>query len=239
MTSFHNIHGVILKKTLYKDSDAILQILTQEQGKMSFYARGIKKAQSKIGALLQVGNVIELEVIQGKGNMANIKNAKTIFIPEIPHYESLRVFQRSLEITQHICQEAHELPHIFHTLSQFIIEFTHTNSELLSFAYEYKLLKHLGFIGDAKTCSKCHEPLAACEHFFLPERGIICNICSSEFPYLSKLPLSIIKILIFFQNDSFKNIKKLQISEEEYKVLQFFIITLRKQFIHKTLKTEG
>lgn len=43
----NKIEGIVLRQSEYRDSDMILSVFTRENGKMSFLARGIKKAQSK------------------------------------------------------------------------------------------------------------------------------------------------------------------------------------------------
>ena len=39
--------GIVLRQREFKDNDVILQVLTKEEGTLSFVAKGIQKAKSK------------------------------------------------------------------------------------------------------------------------------------------------------------------------------------------------
>ena len=47
-------HGIIIKVVPYKESDAIISLLTKEEGVISFKARGVFKINSKTASSLQL-----------------------------------------------------------------------------------------------------------------------------------------------------------------------------------------
>ena len=46
--------GLVLRVTEYRDSDAILSVLTREQGLMTFKARGVRSRRSQIKSACQL-----------------------------------------------------------------------------------------------------------------------------------------------------------------------------------------
>ena len=46
--------GLVLRVTEYRDSDAMLTVLTKEQGLMSFKARGVRSRRSQLKSACQL-----------------------------------------------------------------------------------------------------------------------------------------------------------------------------------------
>ena len=57
--------GLVLRVTEYRDSDAILSVLTREQGLMTFKARGVRSRRSQIKSACQLLAFSEFTVLAG------------------------------------------------------------------------------------------------------------------------------------------------------------------------------
>lgn len=66
---YHKLTGVIINRRALKDSDRFLTIYTEEEGKISVYARGIRSIKSKRGSQLDLFSQIKFEVIEQQGRM--------------------------------------------------------------------------------------------------------------------------------------------------------------------------
>ena len=59
--------GLVLRVTEYRDSDAILSVLTREQGLMTFKARGVRSRRSQIKSACQLLAFSEFTVLERQG----------------------------------------------------------------------------------------------------------------------------------------------------------------------------
>ncbi len=80
----------VLKRQLHKENDARLILYGAEMGKFFVIARGLEKATSKLSALLDCGNYVEITFVEGKN--ANIMTSCTQidgFIKRFEGHEAL------------------------------------------------------------------------------------------------------------------------------------------------------
>jgi len=98
----YNIHGIVLKSINYKDSDKIYTILTDNMGKVSALAKGVRKITSKRSGNLDTLNLITAGISESKSSFMLIDEVKTI--------NSFREIKDSLELS-HIGHYVAEVVH--------------------------------------------------------------------------------------------------------------------------------
>ena len=59
--------GLVLRVTEYRDSDAMLTVLTKEQGLMSFKARGVRSRRSQLKSACQLLCFSEFTLLERQG----------------------------------------------------------------------------------------------------------------------------------------------------------------------------
>ena len=64
---YHTTRGLILREAKYKESDKILTILTETEGKLTAKARGVARTRSKLSAATQLLCFSELTLFGNKG----------------------------------------------------------------------------------------------------------------------------------------------------------------------------
>ena len=74
---YHTTRGLILREAKYKESDKILTILTETEGKISAKARGVARTRSKLAAATQLLCFSELTLFGNKG-LWTINEATTV-----------------------------------------------------------------------------------------------------------------------------------------------------------------
>lgn len=84
--------GFILKSTDYKESDAILHVYTQEYGRISLLAKGIKKIKSKNAPGCQTITLSEFTFIPRKGLSTLIKAIPVTYFRHIKENIELEVY---------------------------------------------------------------------------------------------------------------------------------------------------
>lgn len=77
------VEGVVLKKTPYKENDAIIHVYTKTFGKMSLYARGIQKMTSKNARACQEMMISEMTIHLKKGVSSLIKASPVHYLRHI------------------------------------------------------------------------------------------------------------------------------------------------------------
>lgn len=62
--NYQKFSGIIINRYVVKDADRFLTIYTQEQGKISVYAKGVRSVKSKRGSQLDLFSHIKFEVFE-------------------------------------------------------------------------------------------------------------------------------------------------------------------------------
>ncbi len=61
---YQKLSGIIINRHVVKDNDRFLTIYTQEEGKISVYARGVRSVKSKRGSQLDLFSHIKFELFE-------------------------------------------------------------------------------------------------------------------------------------------------------------------------------
>ncbi|MBU1146336.1 DNA repair protein RecO [Patescibacteria group bacterium] len=226
------VKGIILRKQDYRESDRLFVIYTDEFGKISAVAKGVRKIKSKMAGHLELFSVINLMVAPGKNyyqiagadrekNFLNIKNdlGKTVlasFCLEVldiftkTDHPDLKIYELLVETLQIFDKEKNKDFLKVYSLSKFFV---------------LKLLSLLGWTPELYTCVKCKNKIMPGKNFFDADRGgLMCGKCGK-----SELPISTaaIKILRFVLKNDFKKIAALKITkvqiQELVKIIDVFL----------------
>ena len=69
--------GIVLRRTNYRESDRILDLLTPE-GKQAVLARGVRKAKSRLAGGIELFTLSEVVIHQGRGSLGTLTSAKML-----------------------------------------------------------------------------------------------------------------------------------------------------------------
>lgn len=64
---YHTTRGLILREAKYKESDKILTILTETEGKITAKARGVARTRSKLAAATQLLVLLGADALRAQG----------------------------------------------------------------------------------------------------------------------------------------------------------------------------
>jgi len=68
--------AIILTRTDYQEADRIINVLTDDQGKLALMARGVRKPKSKLASGIELFCVSSISYIKGRGDIGTLISAK-------------------------------------------------------------------------------------------------------------------------------------------------------------------
>jgi DNA repair protein RecO (recombination protein O) len=166
----------------YGEADRILHVFTPNLGRRSVIARGARKPRSKLGGRLEPPSHIELELQEGRGEIATVTGATTI--AALPR---LREQLDAIDAAMHACDDVDRLfgdgepnPPIFHLLVNHLRGLDADRSAATvgrQLAFRLKLLLGAGLTPELGACVRCGSagPLTA---FSGADGGLLCGDCA-------------------------------------------------------------
>src|SRR3712207_3995499 len=70
--------AVVLRSMRYGEADRILHVYTQESGRLSVIAKGVRKTKSRFGGRLEPLARVELVLHKGRGDIWTVQGAQTV-----------------------------------------------------------------------------------------------------------------------------------------------------------------
>lgn len=213
MTEPHEIKtpAVVIRRSKLKDADRVITLFTQEMGKISAVAKGVRNSKSKLAGHLEPLTLTNITLTRGK-NLRIITGSQTIK-PFLRMRNSLDTTAHALYYVELICHftpEDQPNPSVFCLLTEVLDTLESiTSPALLSRYYELNLLKHLGYQPVLRRCQDCGSELQSVVNYFsVAHGGMLCPECASS----SALPLSCngLKVMRFILENEFDLVRKLK-----------------------------
>ena len=177
---YHTTRGLILREAKYKESDKILTILTETEGKLTAKARGVARTRSKLSAATQLLCFSELTLFGNKGYWT-INEATTVeqFRGLRGKLELLALGSYIAELLEAVSDEDCPEPDILqlglnslYALSEGICP-----PEQVKAAFELRLMCLSGYRPELEGCAKCGKAEIA-QGWLLPAHGeLYCSDC--------------------------------------------------------------
>lgn len=145
MEKYQTLLGIVINKKPIKETDILVTLLTQREGKIQALAKGAKNIKSSRLGSLQLGNIIKVS-LYNKNNYLWISEAKTE-IPFLQHNKSLtqlNLLFYFLEIVNNLIADNQHIIGVYQT-SQKIIEAINNNLVDQYIKNEILFLETLGF----------------------------------------------------------------------------------------------
>ena len=152
--------GIVLSRTDFGEADRIITVLTPEQGKLRFMARGVRKVKSKLAGGIELFSVSDFTYIPGKGEIATLISSRLDI-----HYghivQDLDRVQLGYELIKQLHKNTEDNPepeyfallqHSFQALDDFSIDL-----ELISLWFQAQLLKLAGHTPNLQTDTDGHQ----------------------------------------------------------------------------------
>ena len=172
------VKGLVLRVSPYNDTDALLTILTQEQGKLTVKARGLRRKNSPLIAPCQLLTFAEFTVFEYRG-MYTINEAQSV---ELFHnlrkdLQKLSLGTYFAQVSEVLCQE--DLPNP--ELLSLVLNCLHGLSKLnlaedkVKAVFELRSACLAGYTPDLSGCVGCGNEIP--DLLDLSEGHLECNKC--------------------------------------------------------------
>lgn len=178
----YNSQGFILRQRDFKDSDKLLSIFTEQKGKITAIAKGVKKPKSSLRACAQPFCHAYFHLNQGR-DMDLLTQGKLLDF----YANSRSDLERSLyciylmELLDKSLLENMPLPGLYQALLEVLTAINEQGLNPLFIRYfEVQLLAHLGYKPVLKHCISCAQKPTGTFYFSLAEGGLICPDCQRE-----------------------------------------------------------
>lgn len=200
---FDKVNGIILKQTDYRDASAIITVLSEEYGKLSLVASGVRKPKSKLSGRLLPYTFNEF-LIDYKENktMFSLKNVSSIHFYKHIHEDIylsttcavISEIADSMVLNGLESEYAKEMYH-FVKLSFDLLETKHDSKTILAL-FIVESMNLFGIMCDVDECVHCGNHSVSA--ISVSEGGFLCQECADTFniPYSSKLDLKRFRLLV-------------------------------------------
>lgn len=74
----YSVEGIVIKRSNTHEADRLITLFTQEQGKITVIAKGVRKLSSKRIGSLELFNLIKAQVMVGKGGLDVLAEVKVL-----------------------------------------------------------------------------------------------------------------------------------------------------------------
>lgn len=217
---YHTTRGLILREAKYKESDKILTILTETEGKITAKARGVARVRSKLSAATQLLCFSELTLFGNKGYWT-INEATTVeqFRGLRKDIERLALGSYIAELLEAVSDEDCPEPEILQLglNSLYALASGTYPQELVKAAFELRLMCLSGYRPELEACANCGK-VEMESGYIVPAHGeLYCEDC----PRPDGLPLdgAVIKAMRYIVDAEPKRIFSFRLDAEALKRL--------------------
>ncbi len=238
MRELLTLQGMVLSAMPIGDFDKRLVILTKERGKITAFARGIRKPNSN---LLAAGNPFCF----GRFSLYEGKNAYTLVQAEIQNYfrELAADFEGAcygfyfMEFADYYTRENNDEAQMLNLLyvSLRALLNPHLNQELVRSVFELKAMVLNGEYPEVFSCVECGRT-EQLERFSLRKNGMICRSCRREAGERELLD-STLYALQYVIAVPLEKLYTFTLSKEVQKEFQKVIGEFRQKYIEKQFKS--
>ncbi len=183
--------GLVLRVTPYKDTDALLTVLTGEYGKLTVKARGLRRKNSPLAAPCQLLAYGEFTLFEYK-SMFTVNEAHTIeLFPQIhKDLELLALGTYFAQAADVLSQEDVPNPELLSLVMNclYILSQKKTDMRQIKSVFELRLACISGYAPDLSGCHICSGEAA--DRFDISEGRLECHRCRDLLSHGIRLPIS-------------------------------------------------
>lgn len=185
MTRYTLTQAITLGKRAAREDDALYIFYTKLHGKISAYARGVKKIKSKLSGHLEPFGLIDLGIVHGAHNN-RVAHAVGVyrFMNIQKDFDTIFFGSFGLRLVNKIFQENAPDEKVFQLLTEYLEILDDKNlSKHFSFlnpAFTFKILSFLGYNPEIEKCVRCGKRISGDSYFSALRGGTTCLACEKE-----------------------------------------------------------
>lgn len=184
-------NGIVLREIEYQDSDKLLTVLTQELGKRTFRARGVKSSRSRLKSACQLLAYSEFTVLETHDRYVITEAVTQEMFPELRQdIELLSLASYFVQLTDAVAQEGDEATELLSLLLNALYALAKLKrpQTLVKAAFELRLACISGFLPDLRGCAVCGREDS--DRFNITQGVLQCSNCQSAGLEGIRMPVS-------------------------------------------------
>lgn len=186
--------ALVLRESNYKESDKILTLFTEQEGKLAVSARGCRKKGSPIAAACQLLAWGEFTLYEFKGLWSVKETAsERLFDGVRTDLEKLSLASYLAEVTETLAEEGHPDPSLLsmtlnclHALDKLSVPLTQVKT-----AFEWRAMALAGYEPQLERCGVCFREQPREPHFHLGAGTVHCAACRDRLEEGISMPLTV------------------------------------------------
>lgn len=239
MAMHNNIvtHGIILKRIEFGEADRILTIYTKELGKVSAIAKGARKPTSKKSGHLELGNIINFELVPGK-DLYIVTDAKTVTYYQYKDLAAMRRLFLWLEIIDKLFHDEESNIMIYNIIIKGLESINDQVKYYKIFVYELELYSTSGYRLEVQRCVVGRETLSDGDNYIdLRLGGIVCDRHKQSERAIS-IRVAMIKLLRLIQASDLEMLERIRLNDNLVTELEKIAVLQRHEIIGEKMRVK-
>lgn len=232
--------GIVIKETNQGENDKLLTVLTSTHGKITVFAKGVRKITAKNAPACQLFVYSEFDIVtKGNRNILKTAVAKQFFYNMRSSMERFSLGCYFAEVAAHVCMENNDETEALRLILNTLYALSEKNEIPLwqiKGAFEMALMSVCGYMPDLEGCS-CSGQITENAVFSLEDACLICNVCKAKrgnIPFSFGISLSVIEALRFITSNDVSKYLNFKLGEEFSKEFSFIC---ENYLLYKTEKS--
>nr|WP_224749481.1 DNA repair protein RecO [Polycladospora coralii] len=230
--------GIVLRARSYGESNQVLTIFTEQQGKMAIMARGSKKTKNRFGAVTEPFTEAIFVCYKSTG-MGTLSQAD----PIASHYR----IRADLLLTSYgaywleLIDKATEENQSHRVLYHFLVEGLNrleegVDPDILTRMMELQILRTIGSAPILNRCASCTKEKVPIR-FSVSQGGFLCQDCASEDPYAFHITKPVAYIMRTLAEAPLNRLGHIQVKSETKEQVERLIHAFINEYFPVSLKS--
>lgn len=186
-------NALVLREVNYKESDKILTLLTEKEGKLTVSARGCRKKDSPIASACQLLAWAEFTLYEFRG-MWSVKEtaSERLFDGVRKDLDKLALASYLVEVTETLAEEGQPEPGLLSMTLNCLHAMDKLNLSLIQVktAFEWHSMALAGYEPQIERCGVCFREQPGEPHIHLGEGTVHCAACRDRLGEGISMPLT-------------------------------------------------
>lgn len=182
---FETTRGLVLRAVRYKESDKILTVLTESEGKLTLRARGALRKGGKLAAATELYTLSEMTLFGNRGRW-QLNEAQTVeqFFGLRENFASLALAAYFAEVLDTVSEEGAPDPAVLQLGLNCLYALSRALAPavLVKAVFELRLMAITGYEPELSGCAECGKTEPERAYFYAPEGAIYCSDCVHTAP---------------------------------------------------------
>lgn len=222
---YYRSRSIILRTRDLRESDKLVTVFTEKEGKLTAVAKGVKKPKSSLRGCVQPFCHSQLFFSQGR-EMDLITQGRLLdfFGNSREDLSRTLYIMYMMELLDKSLMDKVPLPHLYLTLVE-VLELMDQEgfNPLLVRYFESQLLTHLGYRPVLDRCVGCGSRLSDHYTFSLADGGLVCAACPTGNNRRINLRGDCLALLRLLSQGTLPAIRRVKVSPEAMRQLEYFL----------------